>query len=476
MPDITCPLCSASDRHGSELALILPDRQIDYFAFSGWVSMIAGGMRRRGWREGDRIALILPNSAEYAVVLAAMFRLRIVACPLNTRLPIQALRRQITLLQCRAVITDHVYMLGEIGVEVLAVKDLKIRISDGYPVEVAISLAQPATIVYTSGSSGNPKAAMHTYGSHYHNALGSGENIPFGPGDRWLLSLPLYHVGAIGILFRAWLGAGTVVIPDRTESLPTAIRRHKITHLSLVSTQLHRLMTKANFGAGNLKHVLLGGSAMPPSLIEKAVKAGLPIHTSYGSTEMASQVTTTSLTDIPDKLHTSGKPLPYRQIKVTRDGDILVRGETLFAGYVHGQELDPTVDADGWFHTGDVGYCDAAGYLIVSGRRDAMFISGGENIHPEEIETALLNLSYVTRAVVVPKVDTEFGSRAVAFVELAGRSRLPIAEIKEILGRTLPRYKIPVRILPWPEEITAGIKPDRVWFTRLAEESVDLTD
>jgi len=146
---------------------------------------------------------------------------------------------------------------------------------------------------------------MHTYANHYYNAAGSNENISFEPGDRWLLSLPLYHVGGIGILFRAWLRAGAVVVPDRKESLAAAVGKYEITHLSMVSTQLHHLMTQErSFRMSSLKHILLGGSAMPRSLIADAVSAGLPIHTSYGLTEMASQVTTTALADFPDKLHT----------------------------------------------------------------------------------------------------------------------------------------------------------------------------
>ena len=119
--------------------------------------------------------------------------------------------------------------------------------------------------------------------------------------------------------------------------------------------------------------------------------------------------------------------------------------------------------------------CDAAGYLIVSGRRDAMFISGGENIHPEEIEAALLSLPGISQAIVVPRLHPEYGFRPVAFIQ-SETERMRAGEIKQALREILPGYKIPDRILPWPEDCGQGFKPDRSFFTELAAELVDFTN
>ncbi|MDQ3864187.1 MAG: AMP-binding protein, partial [Actinomycetota bacterium] len=143
---------------------------------------------------------------------------------------------------------------------------------------------------------------------------------------------------------------------------------------------------------------------------------------------------------------------------ISERGEILVRGETLFAGYVEGEELDRPLDAGGWFHTGDLGELDENGYLRVRGRMDNLFISGGENIQPEEIEEALCRLEGIHEAVVVPVPDEEFGARPVAFV------RTDDGELEDLarkLEPVLPRFKIPISFHPWPERERPGMKADR---------------
>jgi O-succinylbenzoic acid--CoA ligase len=174
---------------------------------------------------------------------------------------------------------------------------------------------------------------------------------------------------------------------------------------------------------------------------------------------MTSQVTATPPGASREELHTSGRPLPHREISISDDGEILVRGETLFAGYVEGEVVDRPLDADGWFRTGDLGELDVSGNLRVRGRKDNLFTSGGENVQPEEIEEALCRLEGVEDAVVVPVPDAEFGFRPVAFVRTAGGVVEPELLSLE-LERTLPRFKIPVAFHGWLEE-TGGMKPDR---------------
>jgi O-succinylbenzoic acid--CoA ligase len=149
--------------------------------------------------------------------------------------------------------------------------------------------------------------------------------------------------------------------------------------------------------------------------------------------------------------------LANREVSISESGEILVRGETLFAGYVEGEELDRPLDAGGWFHTRDLGGLDEDGYLRVGGRMDNLFISGGENVQPEEIEEALCRLEGVDEAVVVPVPDEEFGARPVAFVRTDGGVRDLSGELESVL----PRFKIPIAYHPWPEEARRGMKVDR---------------
>lgn len=158
--------------------------------------------------------------------------------------------------------------------------------------------------------------------------------------------------------------------------------------------------------------------------------------------------------------------MPHREVSVAEDGEILVRGDTLFAGYVEGDGVDRQLDDEGWFHTKDLGELDPDGYLRVTGRRDNQFISGGENVQPEEIEAALCRIEGVEAAVVVPVPDEEFGERPVAFVRAPGG--LP-AGLEKGLEPMLPRFKIPITFHEWPESSgPEGMKPDRRAFRELA--------
>jgi o-succinylbenzoate---CoA ligase len=406
------------------------------------------------------VALYLPKDERYVALILAVIRAGHVACPVSDRLPPKGVVALLEKAACSALISDDEELvqmaderLPKLRPDALLEAD---SLSDNTE-PVRIPLQRPATIVFTSGSTGAPKAALHTFGNHHHNALGSNGNIALGPGDRWLHSLPLYHVGGLSILFRCLLAGATVTLPEPATSLGEAIRRRGATHVSLVSTQLLRLLQEDS-DLDALEAVLMGGGPVPGSLVDEATARGLPIHTSYGLTEMASQVTTTPPWASPGELHTSGRVLPGREVSVSKEGEILVRGRTLFAGYVEGEKLDRPLDTEGWFHTGDLGDLDENGCLRVLGRRDNLFISGGENIQPEEIEEALCRLEGVDEAVVVPVPDQEFGTRPVAFVRSADRTT---RNLTLELEKTLPRFKIPTAFLPWPDETSQGMKPDR---------------
>ena len=317
-----------------------------------------------------------------------------------------------------------------------------------------------AAIVFTSGSSGPPKPAVLTYRNLVGNALISNENLPLGPGDRWLLSLPLYHVSGLGVLFRCLVAGATIAIPEENESLADAFDRYDITHVSLVATQLHRLL-RDGVDLSGLKAILLGGGPAPERLVREAVERGLPLYTTYGLTETASQVTTTRPGDSLEKLLSSGKPLREGTITIAEDGEILVRGETRFAGYLRKGELGEPFTKDGWFATGDLGKFDADGYLHVVGRKDNMFISGGENIHPEEIEAEVCMIEGVESALVVPVDNEEFGQRPVAFVR-TDSGEIDPTKILGVLEDRLPRFKVPDAIYAWPDDLAnTGLKASR---------------
>ncbi|MBS0627536.1 MAG: AMP-binding protein, partial [Verrucomicrobia bacterium] len=310
-------------------------------------------------------------------------------------------------------------------------------------------------LLFTSGSSGHPKLVCLHFSHFIESAQGS---IPFlelenNPG-KWLLSVPLFHVSGLSILFRC-LTTGSAILFPPLISLAT--------HLSFVPTQLLRLLNKPE-KIPFLRCLLLGGAPISDTLLQKALRHNLPIRTTYGLTETASSITMSHPSDSLSSLHL-GKPLPGREVMIDDSNEILVRGKTLFSGYDLGSDLVLPLTQKGWFATGDLGTLTPDGNLIYKGRKDNLFISGGENIHPEEIEKELNALPNIITSVVIPIDDPEFGQRPIAFLHT---TKLPsLKNLQEALLSKLPKFCIPVQIHPFPEELKLDLKIQREKFKAL---------
>jgi len=404
---------------------------------------MANKLEAQGFRYGDVVAICAATQPSYIALLLACLRKGIVCCPLNPRLPSAVLQEQAKWVNAKALYRDE-----DLNQDLPPI--IERHITQNW------SLQQYATLVFTSGSSGKPKAALHSLGNHYWSAHGSQANIAFASDDCWLLTLPLFHVSGLGIVFRCLFVGASIRL---TTSPELALQSSPLpTHVSLVSTQVFRLL-EAQAPLDRLKAVLLGGSAFPESLIMQAYQRKWPVFLSYGMTEMASQIATTPPNaPLSCLLKTNGCPLPHREIRLAEDGEIWVRGETRFLGYWQEDHLAQPFDEEGWFATGDLGYLDKNGFLSVVGRKDNLFVSGGENIQPEEIENHLRQFSGVAEALVVPVPNERYGHRPVAFV----RGKVSAQALFLALSASLPRYKIPDLFLEWPlPENTPDLKPNR---------------
>jgi o-succinylbenzoate---CoA ligase len=319
----------------------------------------------------------------------------------------------------------------------------------------------PGTLLQTSGSSGRARVVWHDLAAHIASAEGSAFRLPLGPGCGWLLQLPLNHVSGFSIPIRCLLSGAAVVFSDSEN----ATEDDAVTHLSLVPTQLQRLLD-SGAPLDRLQAVLVGGGPIPSCLVDRAIRAGVPLHLTYGMTESASQICTTErLLETPNPLH-AGAPLPGREVRISDAGEIQIRGPILAKKSLGPEGLwEDLPDAEGWFCTGDLGAFTAEGHLVIQGRRDRLIISGGENIQPETIESFLLEIPGVRRAVVVGKSDPDFGERPVAF--LAGD--FLEAEVRQFLAARLERFAIPQKFHLWPSEVAEDLaEPDFAFFKRLA--------
>ena len=433
---------------------------------------------RTGIRQGDAVAIQCENSPQFAELVLSCWQLGAVVIPISTRYPPPMVTSILEDFKVRAFFSSDDLKTVATKTESFLIDDfVGAGRSDWTPVPFdknKFDLQAEASIILTSGSSVKPKAVLHTLGNHYFSALGAHDNIPFGPGDTWLASLPMYHISGFSLITRALLHGGTLICPPAKQPLVKSIQQHDMTHLSLVPTQLIQLLEDPACirKLKGLTAILLGGAPLSLNLIQEAIALELPIYRTYGSTEMASQITTTRAIDCCNSNNSAGYPLNYRKVKLSPDGEIMVKGRVLFKGYVQENRVVLPLDDDGFFAMGDIGYFDDGNRLYLTGRKDLMFISGGENIHPEEIEQAIVQLESVEQAVVVPVEDARFGKRPVAFVKTKKGVEFDDARAKEVLQDRLESFKIPDDFLPWPWQFGSFLKPARSEFQALATERI----
>lgn len=307
-----------------------------------------------------------------------------------------------------------------------------------------------STYLYTSGSSATPKIAALSFKNHYYSALGMLDILHLTPTSRYLLSLPLYHVSGLSIMFRSFVSGSTLVLPHLPAITSTYLLKHKISHVSLVLTQYVRLLADpVSLSCEHLKAILLGGSFFPPALLKQGLSLNLPLYLSYGLTEMGSVVTCNPLLQTKN-VTSSGFVLPYRTFKIDHRQELWVGGDTLFQGYYSLQTHTVTM-CRRWFRTKDLAcYCLKEG-LVIQGRADQLIISGGENIQPEEIEQQLLSIPGVERAVIIAAPDPQFGQKMIALID--SNAPLSFESIAHYLALSLPRYKLPKHYLTWPKHL-----------------------
>lgn len=408
------------------------------------VDALAAGFYQQGVREGAGVALCAKNSPQAVFAWLALLQCGARVLPLNPQLPAPLLAQLLP-----ALSLEQALVCGEAlpppGLPLLAWRE------EGDCVHAAGWQPERfASMTLTSGSTGLPKAAVHSAAAHLASAAGVLGEIPFAGGDCWLLSLPLYHVSGQGIFWR-WLLAGASLATRESQPLAQALAG--CTHASLVPTQLWRLLEE-KVAIPSLKAVLLGGAAIPVELTEAADQRGIACWCGYGLTEFASTVCAKKADGRKDV----GFALAGREVKIV-NGEIWLRGASMAAGYWRDGGVQPLTNREGWFATRDRGVW-LGDRLCVPGRLDNLFFSGGEGIQPEEVERVIAAHPQVRQAFVVPLEDKEFGHRPVAVVECEAGA--PPEALALWVRDKLARFQQPVRWLALPESIkNGGIKISR---------------
>lgn len=445
MPEAADTLFAALRRRGDAPALLLEDREVSAASLlraAGEAATLAA-QSPVALAPGDLVALRGARGAMHVAAPLAAWGLGLSTYVLSPREPEGVVPRLLEEAGCRI----------QLGWNETGVLDVVVP-PDPRRAELGTS-----TVIRTTGSSGAPKLAVHALEAHLESARAASTFFDLGPGDTWLLSLPLYHVGGLAIAVRCLWSGARMAVPRPGTSTAAALKRLTPTHLSLVPTQLRRLLAddEAVAALTRCRAVLMGGDVLPMPLRAAALERGVPLVVCYGSTETAAFVTASRDEAVVRRPFSAGPPLPGRTVRIAPDSEIRVDSPTLLSGYLRDGRVEDARDPQGLYPTGDQGRLDAEGVLYVEGRKDRLFVSGGENVQPEEIERALEALEGVRAAVVVRVPHPEWGQRPVAFV--AGRADvLDGARLGAALRERLPGYKVPDAFYELPGDALDGLK------------------
>jgi O-succinylbenzoic acid--CoA ligase len=454
---------------GPIFAIVAGGETVTYAQLEDRVAIATGRLRTLGVGGGTRVGLWAENSAEWMVIALAVARAGGVLVPLNTRLANPEIAWQVARAALPVVIAGDALAAREMAAGGSAAKETAVRVvplsewhslasGDRTPAAGHDDPAREAAIVFTSGTTGRPKGAVLTRGNELASARASAQVLPLAPGDRWLASLPFFHVGGMGIIQRCVLAGACVVLPESfaAEDLDRAITSAAVTHLSVVDATLRRILETRGGRAlpAHVRAVVVGGGPVSAALLDACPQA----LATYGLTETCSMVTLVRPDSSVVQRRTAGRPLPGIELRIAADGVIEVRGPVVMRGYLDDPAATQAVLRDGWLRTGDLGEIDADGSLRVLSRRDDLIISGGENVYPAEIEHALCEHPDVADAVVIGVPDAQWGEVPLAHVVLR---RPGSPDLRAFLETRLARYKLPRITFVAEVPRLANGKPDR---------------
>jgi len=428
-----------------------------YAELDGRSDRLAAGLLEAGLVRGDRVATLTAASAEHVVVFFACAKAGLILMPLNTRLAAPELRLQLEDADPGVLLCSDDY--ADLG----ATLHPRAAALEALQQPVARSVPEPSDddgllLVYTSGTTGKPKGALLTHANCFWTNLSFDRVAGLAAEDTVLSVLPQFHVGGWNVqpLLAWWKGATVVLEPafDPARTLALIAEKRVTTMMGVPATYLFMAQDPgfAQADLWTLRRAVVGGAPMPEALLETWHERGIEIVQGYGLTEAAPNVLCLPPEDAARKRGFAGKPYPHvdvairdtetgRLLEGATEGELLVRGPNVFAGYWRNPEATEAAFADGWLLTGDVAARDQEGYYRIVGRTKDMVISGGENVYPAEIENVLHEHPAVKEAAVVGVPDERWGEVCLAFVVLVGEAGEE--EVLEHCRGRLARYKVP---------------------------------
>lgn len=464
------------------IAVVHEGRHRSYRDLHAVASRLAHGMRAAGVRDGDRVAVLLPNSLEFIEVYVAVMRLGAIFVPINVRLAADEIAYQLADCQATAIVT-HPTFHRTVAVATDATSTWKLTTAEtdlpacytplAELLDVAVEefldapkdLGDVQRIVYTSGTTSRPKGTLLTHGQVWWGCATRCADFQFSERDVNLAVAPLYHVGGLDSFTTPMLYiGGTSVVLSRFDpsAVLDSIQAENVTNTWLAPTLLRQVLDvdgAAGCDASTLRVILGGGEKAPLPVIRRLhdtwPHAGY--YDAYGLTECQGIATFLHARDSIRKIGSVGRPALLREVTVVGDdsspvppgqvGEICVRGPVITPGYWRAADATEKALVDGWLHTGDVGYLDEEGYLYVVDRLKDMIRSGLENVASSEIERVLYELPAVAEAAVVAMPDDRWGEVPAAYIVCRSGHDLSARDVTDHCRRLLAPFKVPKVVL-----------------------------
>ena len=481
-------------RLGPRVAFVDGDERLSFADVERQMLAVARSLIARGVAPGDRIAIWAPNSTAWITAALGILAARAWLVPLNTRLKGDEAASILGTTDARTLFvgdgflgTDYTGALRAADPGLRALHDTVglplpaartgpdwerfLASGEGVPetrAEESVASATPeeiSDVIFTSGTTGMPKGAMLRHGTTLRGYEIFSDHFGLHEGDRYVIPTPFFHCFGYKAGWMASLMRGAVGFPLAVfdaERVLTLIERERITHMPGPPTMFSALLDhprRDEFDVSSLRHAIIGAATIPAVLVRRIrVELGIDsILAAYGLTENHALGSFTSPADPSEIVATTvGRPLPGVEMRMADDrghdvprgepGEILIRGPFVFSGYFADPQATAQVMVDGWLHTGDVGLFDDRGYLRVTDRKKDMFIVGGFNVAPAEIEKVLHAMDGVAQVAVVGMPDDYFGEVGAAFVVLQPRARVTPDDVMAYARGHLANFKVPRRV------------------------------
>lgn len=482
-----------------KIALYFEGAQINYREFEDNIALLSGGLvNQLGVKKGDRVAFLGENSPEFLFILFACARIGAIFVPLNARMTADQHRYYLNNCESKCLFVEsqfeqqaNAYIDSNNSIKIVPFgktenceDSVKQLISTSTPISVNEnpSLSTPVLIAYTSGSTGLPKGAVITQKTLFYAAINAEKVAQMTSQDHILTNLPMFHVGGLTVHTLPALHIGASVTLHRQFEADQTLRdieKQRITvYLALpkISRALssHELWLSTDISS--LRLIQTGSTIVPLSVMTAWTERNVPAQQIYGLTEALPPAIGLPLEESSNQIGSMGRQTQYCEARIVDEnfndvaagerGEIVLKGPCVFKEYWRNPEATEKAFTDGWFHTGDVGHADNAGFMYMDDRIKNIIIVGSSNVYPADLEHILSECDDISEVAVVGKPDEELGEVPIACIKMKQGRRMSKVQVARLFEGRLASYQHPKEIIfleSFPRTALGKIQKSEVW-------------